>query len=444
MDKAGTVGATDVLQMLMSSQHWSQDQMLAFQHSQLEQLLRHSRTTVPFFGNRLNCMFRSDGLIDWSRWTDIPILTRHNVADNFDGLQSTALPRGHGRTGVASTSGSTGLPITVTFTGLLSNVCRALDWRAHQGWKMDWSENLVYWRKYEEQHALKGPLFNYGSWGPSTSSQSTSGQSFVANIDTTMAERIQHLTEVNAQHLNCQGNFAMAAAAFMKESGLHIPLKSIVSHGVELDPQFDADILAAFGTKLLGFYSSKEGGRIAHLCGHCGKYHVNAEAVHVEILDGDNQPCPPGISGRVVVTNFYNAAQPFIRYEQGDVAAWSATSQCASKLPTLERLEGRVYHLFRRPNGERFAPLIPDEWRTDLGAVFWQFAQVDARTVVVNYKPHASRELRREEAFSELITPILGDDLDIRFNIVAKMPLTAAGKFLKYVYAVPDDKKPAR
>ena len=434
MSEDTAASQTAIFEMLMESQHWSADQMLAFQHSQLEQLLRHAKATVPFYKSRLDCLFKPDGSIDWKRWQDVPVLIRRDVSENFAALQSTELPPGHGKIQVASTSGSTGLPISVSYTRLLSDVCKAMDWRAHAAWGLDWSQSLVYWHKYEEKYSRFGSHHNYGPWGPNTVAKSAAGRSYVANNEDPLADRLTHLREVDAKYIFTQGNFTLAAAIEMQESGKTFPLESVVSHGIGVDPQFSSAIAYAFGAKLFALYSSKEGGRLAHLCGKCERYHVNTEMVHLEILDDKDQPCPPGVAGRVIITNFFNAAQPFIRYEQGDIATWSEGCVCGSRLPALERIDGRIYHLFRRRNGIVYAPQVTDEFRNELGASFWQFVQIDADTIVVKYKPHSLRDPQRETRFASRLRDILTEDYKIKFEVINSLPLTSSGKFLKYVY----------
>jgi phenylacetate-CoA ligase len=436
MTAAEKITQSAVYEMLMQSQHWSADQMLAFQRSQLEQLVRHAKSTVPFYNNRLDCLFRSNGSIDWDRWTDVPILKRQDVAENFDALQTTSLPLAHGNTQIASTSGSTGLPISVTYTKLLSDVCKAADWRAHANWDINWSENLVYWHKYNDRYSSRGPLHDYGPWGPSVDVNSKNGRSYVGNTDQLLAERLNHLGIVNARNLIAAGNVIMAAALSMAETGQISLMQNIITHGVKVEPQFDSAIATTFGADLRSLYSSKEGGRMAHMCAQCRRYHVNSELLHMEILDGNNVTCPPGKSGRVVITNFYNAAQPFIRYDHGDLATWAKGCICGSKLPTLESIDGRVYHLFRRLNGETFAPQITDDFRSELDAVFWQFVQVSPRTILVKYKPSDKRDTNRETHFSAKLQSLLNENYDIGYEIVSELPLTASGKFLKYLYAV--------
>jgi phenylacetate-CoA ligase len=439
MQPARKVNTGSIFEMLTESQHWDENQMLAFQNSQLEQLLRHARKTVPFYANRLDNLFFANGDINWAKWQDVPILTRDDVANNFEALQSTDLPAGHGKTIKVSTTGSTGTPISVTSTRLLSDVCRAMDWRAHARWDVDWSQTLVYWHSYEPKYAQHGPLHDYGPWGPSSVSKSSKSRSYVADSGAPLEERLAHLERVNAKYLFAQGNFPAAAALNMVDKKQFYPLHTVQSHGVGGGQQFADNVKKAFGARLVSLYSSKEGGRLAHQCAQCEKYHVNAEMVHLEILDASNQPCPPGVPGRVVITNFYNAAQPFIRYEQGDIATWAEGCGCGSNLPTLESIDGRIYHLFRRRNGELFAPQVVDSLRDMLNATLWQFTQTSSDTILVTYKPSGEPSPSHEKRFAEELRLILQDDYVIQYRHVKQLPATASGKFLKYIYAVPHE-----
>ena len=57
-----------IFDMLMESQYWPPEQMLAFQRNQLAQLLRHAKQNVPFYKARLDPVLRKNGEIDWNRW----------------------------------------------------------------------------------------------------------------------------------------------------------------------------------------------------------------------------------------------------------------------------------------------------------------------------------------------------------------------------------------
>ena len=92
--------------------------MLAYQRSQLGQLLRHAKATVPFYRTRLDAVFKRNGDIDWDRWQEIPIVTRADLRDNYSAMITTALPPGHGPAKTYRSSGSSGIPIAVETTAI--------------------------------------------------------------------------------------------------------------------------------------------------------------------------------------------------------------------------------------------------------------------------------------------------------------------------------------
>jgi phenylacetate-CoA ligase len=50
-----------VFDMFMESQYWPAEHMLAYQRSQLSQLLIHARANVPFYKERLDPVFVANG-----------------------------------------------------------------------------------------------------------------------------------------------------------------------------------------------------------------------------------------------------------------------------------------------------------------------------------------------------------------------------------------------
>lgn len=123
--------------MLMESQFWPPDQMLAYQRKQLTQLLHHARTQVPFYKTRLNPVFSRSGGIDWDRWHEIPIVTRADLRDNYDAMLANTLPPGHGPTKTFRSSGTSGVPIATEATRISSEAIRAAAARFYQNQKID-------------------------------------------------------------------------------------------------------------------------------------------------------------------------------------------------------------------------------------------------------------------------------------------------------------------
>ena len=136
-------------------------------------------------------------------------------------------------------------------------------------------------------------------------------------------------------------------------------LKYMVGTSMALTERTRVLAAEAFNAQAFSAYTSKEAHKIAHECPVSGGFHVNNELVLVEILDDAGSPCAPGVIGRVVVTPFLSAAQPLIRYEQGDLATWGTPCPCGRSLPTISRIDGRIRNQFRFAGGRRFMPSFP-------------------------------------------------------------------------------------
>lgn len=78
---------------------------------------------------------------------------------------------------------------------------------------------------------------------------------------------------------------------------------------------------------------------------------VNNETLLVEVLDDNDEPVPPGVEGRVIITALYNKSMPFIRYEVGDLAMLSAKTKGSYSI--LEKVAGRISQFAELPSGGR-------------------------------------------------------------------------------------------
>ena len=82
-----------------------------------------------------------------------------------------------------------------------------------------------------------------------------------------------------------------------------------------------------------------------------GEWQVNAETLFVEILDENNIVLPFGEEGRIVITSLFNKANPFIRYEIGDIGILDEKS--TPQKPILKKLIGRTNDVAILPSGKK-------------------------------------------------------------------------------------------
>ena len=172
---------------------------------------------------------------------------------------------------------------------------------------------------------------------------------------------------------------------------------------------------------------------MAHSCERNLGMHVNAESLMLEILDDDDNPCPVGVPGRVVVTPFFSTAQPLIRYEQGDVAVFGTPCPCGCNLPVLADVLGRTSAIFRHPDGRVIHTFLPESARQALRCNMWQIAQVGPLDFEVRYVPRDWDVRGDEAAAAATFRSVYFDDAHVSFRRLRAVRTTAAGKYLEYV-----------
>ena len=123
----------------------------------------------------------------------------------------------------------------------------------------------------------------------------------------------------------------------------------------QLDENQRQLIERALGVRLREHYGSRECSTIAVECAH-GERHINPRYV-VEVVDSEDlSPTPEGQVGSLLITDLFNDATPFIRYEIGDLAAveWR-DCRCGCHGPCLTRISGRKAVVIVLPSGRRIS-----------------------------------------------------------------------------------------
>ena len=223
----------------------------------------------------------------------------------------------------------------------------------------------------------------------------------------------------------------MASWLLENRPGHTIRPKAVRSSAETLTPHVRDLIQRAFHAPVYDFYGSRESASIAAEC-RAGSMHVQAHGRVVEIVDASGSPCPPGEPGRILVTDLTNKAFGLIRYETGDVAAWSpdvdAPCPCGSVYPRLERILGRTSDFLTTPDGER----IHGEWFTHLfygraGVSRFQVHQRDLNLVEVRTVGTATAA--DLEDLLAAMRERMGSSVDIRWIPVESIEATSTGKY---------------
>ncbi len=417
---------------LAQSEWWPAARLAEASHCQLAALLRHARDTVPAYARCLAGLPLDDPEALAAGWHAVPLLHRAQVQALGDDLHSRAVPADHGRVIEYHTSGSTGRPLRGVETELSHFFFGALNLREHLWQRRDFAGTFAAIRTKVEGAHLPG-------WGRAIEAVFRTGPAVTLPIHTPLDRQLAWLLERDPDYLlthpsNLRGLLLEARAQGRKPAGL----RGLGSFGEALPADLRTLCRQVWGLPLADVYSCEEAGYIALQCPRVEEhYHVQAENLHVEVLDAAGRPCAPGDTGQVVLTTLHNFAMPLIRYAIGDFAEVGPPCPCGRGLPVLRRIHGRARNLLRLPDGSRHWPSFPaEDWLAIAPVRQFRLRQTAAERIEVELV--TTRPLDPAEAGSlrQMLQRRLGHPFQIVLHAVADIPRSSGGKFEDFVCEV--------
>jgi len=160
------------------------------------------------------------------------------------------------------------------------------------------------------------------------------------------AEIISEIQELNPNIISAPPSMLQMIAKEVANGTLSIDPKRIISYAEVLSNDVKEEIEHIFGMKVFQVYQCSEGG-IALPCKY-GSLHINEDLVHVQTLNIDGSPTPPGIPcHKMLVTDLHKRSQPIIRFELNDIITTSAVPcECGSSFRVIAQIMGRADDLF--------------------------------------------------------------------------------------------------
>ena len=432
-----TASLFSVLYDLDRTERLPPDELTRSQGLQLGRLLSHAATNVPFYVDRLGqAGYRPGKTPAAAVWDAIPVLTRSDIQAAGGRLRATAFPASHGVATERTTSGSTSIPVRIVTTEYTDFIWRCLTLRDRMWHDVDLGGTLA---ELTGVHQVDGrPVVELGSWSLDSASLRKVGRHFKINPTASVGEQISLIRAIDPTYL------------YTRPSQLNLLLKGWVEGGARfgrLRAVFCvSEVVTAplrrlcreiLGVPVLDCYSCAELGYIALQCPEAEHFHVQSEAVRVEILKADGSLCLPGETGRVVVTSLHNYAMPLIRYEIGDEAEAGFPCACGRSLPVIARVVGRTQDYLKLRSGRSVrADLRHYEIAKFPAIVEFQIVQrelghLEARLV-------ARRRLDDDETLrlKTLLAPQGGELLDVEVTYCQAIERAVSGKLRTFVCKV--------
>jgi phenylacetate-CoA ligase len=404
----------------------SPDEMEAHRAPRLSQFLAYARQNVVFYRDRLDFDVNSpDETRKW--WSQIPILTRREAAEQREKLISASTPLDAGPIVAKETSGSTGMPLRYRSTAAFSVVNCALTERMFRWWRVDGSKSYAQIAATSREEArLVGGTTRYG-WHTARPKGVKYCLSHIFDIGT----QLDWLLARKPAYLTSFAAIIKELAITAKRRGVALRIELVFSAAAVLDAETRELSRSVFGAEIADTYGAQEAGHLAAQCPGCGEYHASADATVIEILRDDGSPAAPGEVGRVIVTPFHNYAMPLIRYELGDYAEVGGTGAvCPRKLPRLKRILGRYRNLFTFRDGTRVWPVATGfDLHKYMALKQFQVVQTDFEHIEIRYVPDRDSRPVDLAGLTERVRKVLGQPVEVSVRAVPQIERAATGKF---------------
>jgi phenylacetate-CoA ligase len=374
---------------------WSREQLQQHQLSALQRLVRHAYEHTDLYRQ----LFDKAGvkpadlrtLDDFSHW---PTVDKQTLRDAFP---HAAIARGTqpSRLVTATTSGSTGEPLRFVLD--VDTVAHKIagNWRSMElaGYRVGRDRLL--------QFSPDGRVV--GQWARHL------GDLLVRRwcldpLSLDCAQAVTILRRVQPTVLFGWTSYLRTLAQYLIERGQQWPVRSVIATSEMLRAEDRELIGRAFAAPVYDQYGSTEFGRLA--TEHAGSRGllINADLAYLETCGAYD--AEDGVVGELLVTSLVNFAMPFIRYRIGDLGRFaSATTASFPAFPRLERLDGRVQDMLRRPDG---TPVMPQF----VHRVLREFEEIDRYQVIQHTASQCEVRLRMRSP----LTATRAEDVRRRFT----------------------------
>jgi phenylacetate-coenzyme A ligase PaaK-like adenylate-forming protein len=223
----------------------------------------------------------------------------------------------------------------------------------------------------------------------------------------------------------------LEAARMLELRRDRLEVRAIFTSGELLDRSTRQMLNNAYGAPVYDIYGTSETKEVAWQCRH-GGMHLNADVIHLEVLDDLGRVVPAGVEGDLVATVLVNRAMPLLRYRTGDRGALLAGScACGRASPLMGVVTGRAADVLVLRGGHRISPYALTCALERVGGVHrYQVSQLDpARLRVRAMLESAVDRERVATQMRDILRYDVAPFLDTEVEFVDNFPAGPRAKF---------------
>lgn len=415
------------------SEKLSETELWGLQLVQILEVINFARQSVPYYREKfshLPVIANTNQLREL--WAEIPFLTRHDLQSAKESIFSNPPFAAHEPSETMTSTGSTGMPITVKGNVATQFFWNALTIRDHLWRKHDFKKTYAVIR-FTENPGAKPPYGAvFDNWGAATHKVLPTGKCHHLTICTT-EEEAKWLQHVNPHYLNCNPSTLRELTQYFAEhGGVPSNLSMIHTNSEILEPDLRKLVQEVLKVSLVDTYSARELGYLALQCPEHEHYHVQSENVFIEIVNEQGKPCEIDEPGQVVVTGLHNFASPLIRYFIGDYATKGEPCSCGRGLPVIKRVLGRQRNVLKMPDGRRIWPSFSSDGMRLMDMFAGGQFQVIQKTLTeihINLAHISPFSHEHENRLREQLQKVFDYPFKFIFNYLEKIERGPGGKY---------------
>jgi phenylacetate-coenzyme A ligase PaaK-like adenylate-forming protein len=402
------------------------DDLADMSRKQLDSLLRHACTNVPFYRDFCAQAGLNPETVGHRDLAAFPLRTKHDLSADMDNYKNAVAPATDFHANATGGSSGSWFKFFIDAGTLELRAASDLRGRAWTGWRPG-DKQAVLWGSPKDNNAsfsFRGRMLN-----------KFVHRSLILNTydmsDAMVAQYALHLKDYKPAMMLGYASALAFLADYLKRENMEIRSpRGIVSSAETLTDTYRETIETYFGCNVLNRYGSREFAIIAQQCEEVSHLHIINDRVHVEILRPDGSTCDVGERGEIVVTDLDNYALPFIRYRTGDLARTAnGACACGRGFPLLESVEGRTSELIVGMNGKYYSCQSPRLFGADIAGIGqMQLIQESIEEITVRVVPNEKYSPETKTLLAAHMHELVGET---RINIVLEEKIQPApsGKY---------------
>lgn len=218
-------------------------------------------------------------------------------------------------------------------------------------------------------------------------------------------------------------------ADFIETNNLktNFSLKAIVGSSEVMTDQVMQRLSKIFKCRVYDRYSNEDNGFIAQTDGINHDFYVNRGSYYIEILKLDKDVlAEENEIGRIVITDYYNYSQPFLRYDTGDLGSYSYRFVNGTKRYVLTKLAGRMSDIVYGNNNQPISTFaIGCAFETFSKIKQYQLIQEDKNSFIINIID-PNRYYDNDE-YVQVLKELVGNNINVEINYKDTIPTLNSG-----------------